>query len=416
MRSGHGSGPGCHGSLSALAALVWGVLTLCGAVAVAQPQVACVHPGNPELVARIRGQTRDLQIRLTYVNAQLGTSPTPEQLQALATQHAAQLVVQVSTASDGGHAVLVYDAERRVLRRRNVPAASRKERLSRSAAAETIALIVRGELSDALRARTPDPEPETTTAPSPAAAAGGEATTTGAAGNTGVAASSTPAAPATRGADAKLTQSADERASLPPTAAAPDTPRTRDDGQYTGPSWLAPQGFVLGLGASATYARTDRLFVAALLAVSLRFSHFNLGLSASTSLNDEAQTHTLTIGLREHTASAEIMLRLPLANRLELSAGPGAGVVIHQRRVISTDPSWLLGDDRTHISAALSVRAELRVRLTQHIGTAVRAGLDYMLRPLRFNTATEADPGVSREVSRLNSLAPWATLLLCVDF
>ena len=406
MRSGHGSPRQCSAASAApvaLAALVWGLVTLCAAVAVAQPQVACVHPGNPELVTRIRGQTRDLPIRLAYVNAQLGVSPSAEALQALAAQHAAQLVVQVSTLANGAHAVLVYDAERRALRKRDVPAPSRKERMSRSATAGTIALIVRGELSDALRARAPEPQDN----PSPA---GPSAASSGAAGSSGANAAK-PAEDTPRTPPAE-----EERPAPPPPAAEPDELPPETGVPDTGPSWLAPRGFVLGLGARAASAAEDRVFLAVLLALALRFQHVELGVSASSSLNDALETQALKVTLREHTASAELMLRIPLTGELELSLGPGAGVVVYQRNVTSADPSWLLvRNDRTHVSATVGARAQLQLRFTRHFAAALRMGVDYMLRPLRFQFALEADPTNFSEVSRLNAIQPWATLSLLAE-
>lgn len=402
MRSGHGS--------RSLAVLVWGALTLCAAVphrAAAQPQVACVDPGNPELVSRIRGQTRDLPIRLAYVRAELQASPTAQQLHALAVQHHAQLVVQVSTLPGGAHAVLVYDEERSTLRRREVPAPSRRERLSRSAAAETIALIVRGELTDALRARTPEPDVS-----APAEQSSTPSTNATPTRETSGTTPSTSPAQADRPATPEVTQPP-ARTAPPPTAARSEEPPPLSAAPDTGPSWLAPTGFSLGLGPRVTFASSEHVFASALLAVAVRFRHADLGVNASTSLKDDEHAETLTIRLREHTISGELMLRIPLAQRFTLSLGPGAGVLIHQRRTITTAlTSWLPRDDRTHTSATVGARAALQLDISRHISAALRVGVDYMLRPLVFEFSSEANPGISYEISRLNKLAPWATLLL----
>ena len=89
----------------------------------------------------------------------------------------------------------------------------------------------------------------------------------------------------------------------------------------TGPSWLVPHGFTLALGVRAALAAEDRVFVGALLALALRFQRVELGLSASTSLPDTLETQALQVTLREHSASAELMLRIPLTSQLELSVG-----------------------------------------------------------------------------------------------
>ena len=108
-------------------------------------------------------------------------------------------------------------------------------------------------------------------------------------------------------------------------------------------------------------------------------------------------------------------MRIPLTSQLELSVGPGAGVVVHQRKVESADPSWLLRNDRTHVGATLGARAQLHMRLTRHFGAALRVGADYMLRPLRFQVATEAEPTRFMEVSQLNDVLPWATLCVLAE-
>ena len=428
MRSGHASRTRlAHG------ALAWAAVLFCASLAAAQPHVACVEPANPELAARIRGQTRDLPLRLSYVSAQLGANPTPEQLHALAKQHAAQLVVQVTPLPGGAHVVRVYDPERRELRKRSAPAPSRRERWSRSAAAETIALIVRGELSDVLRARAAEPGPasDSTLAQTRSGPSEGAANKLGPSGSAANGDSSsraaptpatsvdTPAAPPQRDAESRAQPAPPERDAASRTQPAPlpaaellstSPPSTSGSGS------LALDSIALGLGMRLSYAAPSRLFAAPLVSVALRFTHIAVGISASTSLSDEARAETLTIWLREHAVAAELALRLPLGSQWELSAGPTAGALLHSRTVLSPDPSWELRRQHTSSSAVLGLRAALRFVLSSHLSVSLRGGFDYMLRPLHFAVAPRSDPDAPRDVAELNALQPLADLALYVDF
>jgi hypothetical protein len=169
-------------------------------------------------------------------------------------------------------------------------------------------------------------------------------------------------------------------------------------------SWLTPLGFALGAGVRLAYAGPERLFAAALLRLALSSPYATLAVSGSTSLRDEARVQTLALGLREHTAVAELAARIPLSRALELSLGPAAGVALHQRDVQSADRDWLLRPDRTHISAMLGARAELSLRPVQHFAVCAQVGVDALLRPLRFEVAPDG------EISRLNALTPWVSL------
>ena len=361
--------------------------------------MVCAGFDDAELLARIRGQTRDLPVRLISAAPVELLHPAQSELQALAREYSAEFVVTVDQQPNGSRTVYVLDVRAAELRVRSTPAPDRRHRFARSAIAETVALIVRGELSDALAAHAAQSPPaqesarsDATTVEQPPAerdvSEPNRATT------------SAPASPTLAPAES------DEPADV---AASADTYEHQRRGVRKGsePSWLGPPTLSLELAGRVSVPMADRYFLGAALGLRLSFAHLSVGLSASSTLPNRAQRQGLTLGLREHSVGLDAFAHLQLTAAALVGLGVTGRWLFYRRSAESSAPEWNAEPADTSSTLAIGPQAELRWQLLQPLGLAVRAGLDVLLRPISFRYRTETNQSDPNELERQNRVAPW---------
>lgn len=425
MRSGH---LGLH-----RAWLAWALVCVLGHIAPAHAQtpVLCTGACDGALFARIRGQTRDLPIRLINAPREGLRQPSAERLQEFAAEHAARFVVAIERAPSGARAVYVYDTRSRDLRVRGAPPPARRDRFGRSAASETVALIVRGELSDALKARASDVQrgsapTETTSSTASQPGTGprdasteraGEAATvsndarqapqrTGQSSDTHPAATATPAQPSgtrpsPRQSPSRERQSADTDG-LPQTAS--DT--------TSASAWLQPVGVTFELAARLSTPNEQRYFVGPNLCARLFMGALSLGMSGSVSMESRSVVRGLELSLREYTLGLEALAHLQLTRTLRGGLGIAGRWLFYRRQTAATAGAsdWALEPARIATSLAVGPLLDLRWQLAQHLGMTLRIGLDIVLRPLSLRVRSQQNGNLLQELERMRRLEPWITL------
>lgn len=369
------------GQVSALARLlracIFLTLVLRAGAAAADARVLCVDPHDPELVARIRGQSRDLPVSLQLIAAELSDPPTLTELDRAARAHGADFVVQVHAMTDEAQVIYVYDAGRHQLQVRSAPRPRRAARLSRSAAAETIALIVRGELRAALEAREQDRASD---------------------------------APAPDGVAPIISTKREPEPEPSPAPVADPVPDLPDPGEHIA------TGAALSAGLRGSLPGDSRVFISPLVVVQWRAERVAVGIAASTSLLSRARHQGLIIDLHRHGLSAEVLWRGVFSPELELDLGANVGVSMYRRATrTSLAATWRTEAPKMPISGSLGPMAELRWSFTRSVGLSVRAGLDVLLSPLQFDAGAVDDDGARYEVSHLSRLEPWLALTLFVQ-
>jgi hypothetical protein len=366
---------------------------------------------DAELLARIRGQTRDLPISLFSDTSIRVSHPSEAQLQAIARQHSAEFVVSVDQEPNGSRSVYVLDVRAAELRVRSAPAPDRKHRFARSAAAETVALIVRGELSDALAARASraseeargkESTPSAATPPehaSPANATPGEPSTSATARTVTRPDSTTRAAePGTSGPGIRDEDEDEDK---------DDEHEDEDEDEDGGGFSLGIPPISLELAGRASTAIDDRYFFGALLNVRLSFDYFSVGVTASSTLANRAEIQGLTLTLREHGFGVDALAHLPLTAATRLGLGVAGRWLFYRRSGESGNPEWNPEPADTSSTLAVGPQAELRWQLLQHLGASVRIGLDVLLRPISWRYRLDTNPRVPIELERQNRAQPW---------
>jgi hypothetical protein len=398
MRSGH---------LGRGAWLAWMILCTCLCVTSvhAQSPVVCAAFDDAELLARIRGQTRDLPISLISATADL-SHPTATQLQAIARERAADFVVSVDQDPNGSRTVYVFDARAEELRVRTAPAPDRKHRFARSAAAETVALIVRGELSDALAARASQQAQaaqaakEIAQTPPPPARAPAASTP-----------SNTTSQPITRPTSKPAEKPAQNEAraeELTEQASEPE-PEPEPDNTTSSIS-LGPPQLSLELAARASTPIDTRYFLGAALHLRLSFDYFSVGVTGSTTLADRAEIQGLALTLREHGVGIDALAHLPLTAAFRVGLGATGRWLFYRRSAESGRSEWTPEPADTTSTFAIGPQAELRWQFAQHLGMSVRIGLDVLLRPVSWNYRLDTNARVPIELERQNRTEPWVSV------
>lgn len=457
MRSGQ-VGHGQAWLACALAVLAW----LYAASAHAQATVVYAGMPDAELFARIRGQTRDLPIVLHQTPSRAPRKPDSAELRALADQTDAELVVTVERLPSGAHAVYVYDAATGELRTRMAPAARRHDRFARSAAAETIALIVRGELSDALANRRTNAPVAPGSTQSGVASAKGEGApgqsranrTDGTTDTSGPRPSQAP----TGVAGSASARQPDKSVRAPPIEPPPggsratsqpqqqrpafesqggDQPQEnenqassegaetddeirddRDEGQEQDEAqerdnrpWLSQVAFSIAVGGRLSTPSAERFLFGPALGLHLRLGNLSVGVVGTTSTSSRAEIQRLRIGLREHSVGLEILGTFSVLRGLALGIGGAGRWLLYQRETSSSDPNWVPQPARTLTSIALGPLLQLRWEPLGFLGLDVRIGLDGVLSPLSLRYATnELGPGDAVELERQRRWEPWVAL------
>ena len=409
MRSGHGAaGAVCR---CVVMAVICHTFT---ARAHAQAaQVVGVDPRNSELVTRITGQTRDLPMRLRWINSASHAPARESELRAIAEKYAADVVVALRAMS-GGHTVYVYASKPRTLRTREVPKPARSERFSSSAAAEAVALIVRSELSAALTSLQEAAEP------SPDASAPDTSVSTGPGGT-----------PNTTNEPKPLDLPPKPPEPPPPPPKVEPDPRPDDDDEQSeederadDPSqpsaaevlaaWFAPPLRVsLALNMRGSVPIKDQPMGGPTAQLQLKLAHIGIALHASTSFSSDLHFPTAEISLRRHALQLELFAWLFTSANVEFALGPAVGMVFYQRTTKSGP--WENTPGRTSESPTVSALAELRWHATHRVGLSVRAGLDFVLRPPRFTYQADPEKTPETTLARVSLYEPWIAAGLFVD-
>lgn len=381
----------------------------------AQSPVVCAAFDDAELLARIRGQTRDLPIRLVPAPDESVTQPTAAQLLTIARSHKAEFVVSVDQEPGAARVVYVFDALTSELRVRTAPAPDRKHRFGRSAAAETVALIVRGELSDALAVREEREAAESHGTDTPAAPGRNSASVNAPPEQPSQRAQATPAdepaaPPATppKRAEPRRKPARTQRVEAVPDEPEP-APEQEPEPASTG-SWLDGSQLSLELAGRASMVVARRYFFGGALGLRWTLRNLSLGVTGSMSLADSAERQGLTLSLREQTVSAEALGHVPLSAALTAGFGIAGRLSFYRRTASSADPTWKPQPSETSTTAALGPLAELRWQLQQHIGIGIRIGLDVLLRPVTFRYRLDTNTSDPVELERQNRVAPWLSL------
>jgi hypothetical protein len=376
-------------------------------------EVACAAPHDPELVARVTGQTRDLPLRLRWVELGLDPHPTAAQMARAAREQQVQLVVAIRGNASVGQTVYVYDAEHDALRTRRV-APSKRDRMSRSAAAETVALIVRGELSAALADRRAEAERAASTAAISGVSGGTTGSGGGSAPSTSSAAASATHAPPPQPATAARKQTearpAEREARSEPTEVEPEptpsqlTAANPFAGLFDGPLTLA-----LAAGMRTALPVADHVLWSPSLAVQLRLAHLGFELHGSTSFTAHLAQDSVRIALRRHAFGAALFANWRVGDDIDVALGPAIDLAFMQRTTVATGDDLMKTVDHTPATVTLAALADVRWRFLPRVGVSARIGLDFPLHPLLFAY------GAKRELARESSVAPWALARLFVD-
>lgn len=391
----------------------------------AQPTAADVvgaAPHDSELVARVTGQTRDLPLHLRWVELALDARPSAAQMALAAREQRADVVVAIRGNAATGQTVYVYDAPHDALRTRRV-APSKHDRMSRSAAAETVALIVRGELRALLADREAEAERERERAASTAAVSGTSGTTTGsggpasggstdAAANGGSTARTPPPTPSRPTRNEAQHQSATRETGSEAGKVEPD--ENEAGSQLTAANPFAgaldgPLALALAAGMRASLPIADHAMWSPSLALQLRLAHVGIELHGSTSFTAHLEQDSVRIGLRRHAFGGAVFASWRVGNDIDVAFGPALDLAFVQRTTLATGDDFMKTADRTWTTLTLAALADLRWRLLPRVGVSVRIGLDFPLHPLLFAY------GEGRQLARQHSVEPWALASLFVD-
>jgi hypothetical protein len=302
---------------------------------------------------------------------------------------------------------------------RTAPAPDRKHRFARSAAAETVALIVRGELSDALAARAsqqvdaakassperagttnaPAIEPNQSSTSPPVARAANTKTPQKPAVNS---------EPSTREAEKASEQEAQEEPDAEAQLEPEPEPEPEPEGTSAdGSSWLSPRQLSLELTGRASTPIDGRYFIGIALNLRLSFDYLSIGVTASSTLANRAEIQALTLTIREHGIGIDVLAHLPLTAAARIGLGAAGRWLFYRRSAQSGNPEWNPEPADTSSTFALGPQAELRWQLANHLGVSIRIGLDVLIRPVSWRYRLDTNPRVPIELERQNRSEPW---------
>jgi hypothetical protein len=376
-------------------------------------RVACVDPGNRELRARIEGQTRDLALQMIWVARQGDAPPGATSLAQIAKRYGARLVVALQPSAAGGSSVYVYDSAQRVLRVRQVPPPRNGDRMAQSTAAETAALIIRGELSAALAAlHEPGSEPSSnqdgpSSSEEPAPSQSGEGKPVPSPGKT----PQERKGPQTAQQEPQTPRDGSKKPPASPEP--PEEPPPEEPPPEAGsglPEAARPERVLTleaGLRVSAPGAGV--LLAGAWLSGRLALNRVEMGLGASTTLPSDLARGANRIALRRHAIAAELSALVVWGYDLELWLGVSAGLALHHRETRNADAELDPQPARTTPGFVFGPLAEARWRFAPNLGLSLRAGVDFLLQPPRF---TYGQPQAPRELARLAPYEPFVSLAL----
>jgi hypothetical protein len=377
-------------------------------------EVVGAAPHDAELVARVSGQTRDLPLHLRWAELALDAHPSSAQLSTAAREQHAEFVVAIRGNASAGQTVYVYDAKHDALRTRRM-APSKRDRMSRSAAAETVALIVRGELNALLADREAEAAREHVD--SPAAVSGSSGVVKGSGGDTtssiapASTAANTVATRTPRALPKRPTPARSEARHIGSEPEVPDEPSTSQltaanpfAGMFEGPLTLA-----LAAGMRAGLPIAEHVLWSPNLALQLRLLHLGFELHGNTSFTAHLASDSVRIALRRHAFGAAIFASWRIGNDIDVALGPALDLALLQRTTVATGEGLMKTADRSATTVTVAALADLRWRIVPRVGVSVRIGLDFPLHPLLFAY------GADRELARQRSYEPWALASVFVD-
>lgn len=362
-------------------ALAWLASSLAGA----QPAGTATRPGGAkvlllapaqaELSARIRGQTRDLGIRLEL--AEPAPALDARAAERAAQEHGADVVVWAEASATTQLSLHILELETGRVRSRSV-ATPPNETLASSTTAEMGALVVRSELSALLAERTvrhekvaapPPPRPDVATAPAPAPP---------------------PPRPAA------------------PQPAPPAPTRVRIDIGQAGP-WL------IGLAYRASHPIQNPSRWAHSLSLTSRrdLAGFALGLQVNVSVPFSVAGDEARISLQRTQLRVEGLKWWEPTQRVRLALGVAASLLLDRRSTDSADESWTKSPATTLTSGSFGLLGELSFRFSRDVGGFLAAGADAV--PWRTRFVTE-DEGQQSTIARLFWLDPWLMVGLFTRF
>ncbi|HET8937967.1 MAG TPA: hypothetical protein VFN67_31200 [Polyangiales bacterium] len=373
---------------------------------------------DAELLARIRGQTRDLPISLITDASPALSRPSAARLQNIANEHAADFVVSVEQEPSGARVVYVLDARASELRVRAAPAPQRRHRFARSAVAETVALIVRGELADALAARASQSKER----PSSESSAASNTTQPGRSAPANAARSEASQEP-TRTETTPQPQSKPRPKQPEPEPRKPEQePRDEHEPEAElepenpwhsdGPpnTWFIPTQVSLELAGRVSTPITGRYFTGGSLSLRCTFESISIGVTGATSLANRAHIQGLTLRLREHAIGFDAFVHLPLPAGFYAALGASGRWLFYQRNASSGDVDWQPEPADTSTTFAVGPQLELRWQLAEHLGVGVRFGLDVLLKPVSWRYRLDTNRSVPVELEHQNRTEPWLSL------
>jgi hypothetical protein len=325
-------------------------------------RVLLIAPAEPELLARILGQTQDLGVSLDVTHEPLPQDADSARVQGRA--RGAAIVVWSQARGSAGFTLYVLEVDGTQLRTREV-STPEKETLASSTTAEMAALVVRSELSALLsEIRAKNELNAASRVPSPG-----------------------PAQPAAR------------------------TQASATEGQPTTAPPMRPWAVTVAYRPSLPFPKTFAHGFA--LGVRRDLSRFAVGLSGIGALPLSLSQDATEIRIHRLQIRLEGLMRFPLLSRLELALGLAASVGFDFRSTEKVAPSMVGTADATTVSGAFGLLGQLEWRFSDRVGTVLGLGADAV--PWRTKFVYEDGQG-GGVVARLSWLEAWALLGLSVRF
>jgi hypothetical protein len=342
-------------------------------------RVCVLAPAHGEFAARVRGQTGDLPIVLTFCEGAADPDSLSEaEVASVLQAQSAELGVWLSGAGDGSHAqVHVFDARTGQVRVRSVGGGEGGLK-DASARNEIAALLVRGELAQELT--------EDKAAPVIASAPGADARTS-----------------EFRGAQDAVASSPVEE---PHASAAPSSPAPTDGASASesaaGPS---PWGFSSSLFVQVTVPDAQFLLLGVGGYYALRYRSLEFGLKGSAGVPDSENVHGTKLRLRQDRFVATLAYVRRPSRSLRWGLGVESGAALFWRSTLRTR------DDLQATARALapSFLAAPTFELVwtpriRWLGVIFRVGVDPLTTPPRYEIETARGP---QRIESLWAAQPW---------
>jgi hypothetical protein len=295
-----------------------------GLVSIARADAARVvlllDPRDPDLAARVEGQSGDLPVKLRVMAAPAAAQPTPAALRALMAEHTADALVWMHATDAGDYTLVVLDASTGETRTRQVQVALGGDVLAASARREALAIVVRAELKALV-----DREHE---------------------------------ASAAARRDASTPQASVASESRPRASRAAASLVSRSSNDTSTQSALRPLR-LLG-GWDLTWAGPGHVAHAFMLQAGVRLGAFELAIHAAFGWPRTLGDTALSADVARHALTAAVFAQLPLSAATRLLVGVQAGVLLFARTTEVHDPTLTKTPNQNSVSAAIGPNLSLR--------------------------------------------------------